>query len=144
MSVVPGNTAIVGPLPVSWANMTSLQALDVSSNCGICGNLPTFPPSVLAKLQVESQGSGLGWTCNKNACAQFPISILAQAGAPPLILSASFLPLVCHIKILVHCWKVHLTQQDLQQGGRSSARIMSWLVVGRLGNGVLLLPLHGC
>ncbi|BDA43408.1 probable LRR receptor-like serine/threonine-protein kinase [Coccomyxa sp. Obi] len=74
-----GNTALVGALPTSWGNMTSLQALDVSDNCGICGNLPAFPPSVLAKLQVESQGSGLGWSCNRNTCAAFPISILAQA-----------------------------------------------------------------
>ncbi len=79
--VSAGNTALVGGLPTSWSNMTSLQALDVSDNCGICGSLPAFPPSVLGKLQVESQGSGLGWSCNRNTCAAFPISILAQAGA---------------------------------------------------------------
>lgn len=86
-----GNTAIVGPLPPSWANMTRLQSLDVSDNCGICGDLPTFPPSVLASLKVDSQGSGLGTTCNRNSCSAFPISILAQAGALLALLSRLYI-----------------------------------------------------
>ena len=76
-----GATSLMGPIPQSWTNMTSLQVLDIGGACGICGNLPVFPQAVIGRPQVESTGSSLGWNCQRGQCSgSFPISIVAQAG----------------------------------------------------------------
>ena len=82
-SLAAGATSLTGPLPQAWGNMTSLQVLDIGDACGICGNLPAFPQAATGRPQVQSAGSSLGWNCTRGQCGGgFPISIVAQAGAP--------------------------------------------------------------
>ena len=82
LSLVAGATALAGPIPLSWINMTSLQVLDVGDACGICGNMPMFPQMSIGRSQVESSGSSLGWIYTRGQCGGgFSISIVAQAGA---------------------------------------------------------------
>ena len=47
-----------GTVPPSWVDMTSLKVLDVSGNCGICGNLP-FSSNVAVRVTL-GQGVGEG------------------------------------------------------------------------------------
>ncbi len=48
-----GDNNIVGGVPASWANMSNLNALDVTNACGICGALPAFPQAAVGQLQVH-------------------------------------------------------------------------------------------
>ena len=56
--IVAAHNELRGTVPPTWVDMTSLKVLDVSGNCGICGNLP-FSSNVAVRVTL-GQGVGEG------------------------------------------------------------------------------------
>ena len=53
--IVAAHNELRGTVPPTWVDMTSLKVLDVSGNCGICGNLP-FSSNVAVRVLINK-----GW-----------------------------------------------------------------------------------
>eukprot|EP00775_Hariotina_reticulata_P008785 gene8785-8963_t len=54
----PAEHLVLGLVPLSWGGFASLQELDLSGNCGLCGGLPA-----MATARVDVANTGLNDSC---------------------------------------------------------------------------------